>query len=328
MSGAERHEAAPGPISLIAPVRNEESSVAALLRGILQQTRLPSEVVIADGGSTDRTREIIREQQPSYPVPLVLVEAGEAFPGRGRNVAIERASHEWIASIDAGIVPHPEWLEELARTAAAEPEAQIVYGRYEPVADSYFTECAAMAYVPRAERPRFVASSLFRRSAWRAAGGFPEDLRSAEDLLFFRSLDRLGVPAAYSPGAVVYWSIQPDLGRTFRRFATYSRYNMIAGLASAWQARVTVLYALMLAAAAAGVLLWMPLLALPPLILLLRAARRVYNWRRGRGLRTLAALLDPRRLLTVAWIGFVIDLAMFRGVLDWLLKDRARTREG
>jgi glycosyltransferase involved in cell wall biosynthesis len=327
VAGATRARAV-GPISLIAPVRDEEESITRLLDGVLRQTLRPDEVVIADGGSADRTREIVRERQAAYPVPLVLVEAGEAFPGRGRNAAIEAAAHQWIASIDAGIVPDAAWLEELAGAAAREPEAQIIYGRYEPVADSYFTECAAMAYVPRAERVRFIASSLFRRSAWRAAGGFPEDLRSAEDLLFFRSLDGLNVPAAYCPGAVVYWSIQPDLRRTFRRFATYSRYSMIAGLASEWQVRVSLLYALMAAVAVVGALFWKPLLALPPLVLLLRAARRVHNWRRGRGLRTLAAILDPRRVLTVAWIAFVIDVATFRGLLDWLLKDGARTRKG
>ena len=90
--------------------------------------------------------------------------------------------------------------------------------------------------------------------------------------------------------------------------------------------RLTRATAALLAALAAGALVWWPLLLLPPLALLLRAARRVYNSRKGRGWRTAAAVLDPRRLLTVAWIGFAVDVAMFRGVLDWLVRDGARVR--
>ena len=326
MNNFGQHPAAE-KISVIVPVRNEEGSIRQLLNGLRTQTRQPDEIVITDGGSTDRTREMIHAYRPQSPVPVILVEADHALPGRGRNLAIERASHEWIASIDAGIVPDPHWLEELARTAREEPEAGVVYGRYEPVVDSYFTECAAMAYVPRSDRPRFVASSLFRRAAWEAAGRFPEDLRSGEDLLFFEGLDRARVPAAYSRGAVVHWSIQPDLRRTFRRFATYSRYSMIAGLGSQWQVRVSLLYVALVAFAAAGLLTWRPLLLVPPLALLARAARRIHNWRRGRGWRTVIEVLNPRRLLTVAWIALAVDAAMFRGVLDWLVRDRARVRE-
>lgn len=328
MNEVEQREASLERITLIAPVKDEEESVGRLLRGILEQTLRPSEVVITDGGSTDGTREIVREFQRTYPIPLVLVETSHAFPGRGRNLAIERASHEWIASIDAGIVPDENWLKRLVETARREPQAQVIYGRYRPVTDTFFTECAAIAYVPPpGSMPRFIASSMFRRSVWERAGGFPEELRSGEDLLFFKRMDELEVPAAFSREALVSWSIQPSIKSTYRRFATYSRYGMRAGLGAEWQLRVAVLYGVLMMLAVVASVSWLPLLLLPPALLLLRAEKRIYNWYRADARRAAVEMINPPRVLMVTFIGVAIDVAMFHGVLRWLWSDRAGARE-
>ena len=311
-------------ISVVVPVRNEESSIARLLESLLAQSRPPAEIVITDGGSSDRTREIIGRFQAASKLPVVLIETEGSLPGRGRNLAIERAAGEWVACIDAGIVPRADWLQELAEAAARTPSADVIYGRYEAVTDTYFTECAAIVYAPApGERTRSIASCLLKRAAWAAAGGFREDLRSGEDLLFFKALEDARAHAAFADEAVVYWTLQPSTRATFQRFAKYSRHGMKAGLAAGWQVRVTRLYVLMLVAALAGALFWLPLIGLPPLVLLLRAARRTGRWfGRASRARALAEIFNPRRLLAVAWINLVIDVAMFRGMLDWLTNDR------
>src|SRR5687768_13766119 len=191
-------------ISVIVPVRNEEDSIQALLDGLLNQTRLPDEIVITDGGSTDRTREIIEGYiQRGFPVRLIREKA--ALPGRGRNVAATHASCEWLAFTDAGIRPDREWLAALARRAEAD-HADVVYGAWEPVTESFFTECAAISYVPppgkRGDaliRPRFIASSLMRRIVWESVGGFPEHLRSAEDLVYMNNVAEAGFRITYAP---------------------------------------------------------------------------------------------------------------------------------
>jgi glycosyltransferase involved in cell wall biosynthesis len=312
-------------ISVIAPVKNEEGSIAQLLQGVLEQTYRPAEIVITDGGSGDRTKEIIREYQASCPIPIVLIETDYALPGRGRNLAIARAAHEWIASIDGGIRPRPDWLERLVETARREPGAEIVYGTAEPVTDTYFTECAAISYVPGGRLTQFIASCLLRRSAWAAAGGFREDLRSGEDLLFFRGLKEAGVKAANCADALVTWELRPTLARTFRRFTVYSRHNMRAGLGREWQFNVTRLYLIILVLLAAGFFV-RPLLLLPPAILLLRTWKRMWGYYRARAPERLwRELLNPRRVLTITWINVVIDIATLRGLWQWLLYDRAAT---
>ena len=321
--GAPAAATGPARASVVVPVKDEEASVGRLLDGLLAQTLRPAEIVVADGGSSDGTREIVRRYGggDARAPAVVLVEAGPALPGRGRNEAIARAAGEWVACIDAGIVPHPDWLKSLAEAAARDPGAEVVYGRYEAATESYFEECAAVLYAPApGEQTRSIASCLLARAAWERAGRFREDLRSGEDLLFFKRLEAAGARCTYAPDAVVYWSLQPDAARTFRRFSTYSLNNLRAGLAREWQWNVTRLYLLLAVVAAVGALLWPPLLVVPPMALLARASRRALRWYGARGrAAALREAFNPRRVLTIAWINLVIDAAMFAGMARWLL---------
>ena len=177
-------------VSVIVPVRDEEKSIRELLDSLLAQTRPPDEIVITDGGSVDATPQII-EEYIRKGAPVRLMREHAALPGRGRNVGASVASHDWLAFTDAGIRLANNWLEMLVAKAAADDSTDVVYGSWQPVTDTFFKQCAAIAYVPppmprdgQLVRPRFIASTLLRRDAWLAVNGFPEDLRSAEDLIF------------------------------------------------------------------------------------------------------------------------------------------------
>jgi glycosyltransferase involved in cell wall biosynthesis len=279
-----------------------------------------------DGGSSDRTKEIIRTIKETSDIPIKLIETDGALPGRGRNLAIQGAAHEWIASIDGGIRPRVDWLEQLVETARNNPQAQVIYGTARPVTDTYFTECAAIAYLPPGPLRQFIASSLILRAAWTAAGGFREDLRSGEDLLFFRALEKASVKTAESPRAVVTWELRPNLATTFRRFVVYSRNGMKAGLARHWQYNVSRLYLLLLLLLLLGLWFW-PLLLAPPLILMLRAEKRIWGWFRVTNReRVWSEVLNPRRVITVAWINVVIDVATSLGMLQWFFSERSAAR--
>ena len=132
-------------ISVVIPVRNEEHSIIPLLDSLKNQTLQPAEIIVADGGSTDRTVEIV-ETYESGAVSIHLVRGGPGFPGRGRNLGIDRASNEWVAFIDAGVKPSERWLEMLAEVAQAPENPDVVYGSYEPVIHTLFEECAAIAF--------------------------------------------------------------------------------------------------------------------------------------------------------------------------------------
>lgn len=310
------------PISLVIPVRNEEHSLRELLASIAGQTRRPDEVILVDGGSTDRTVAVARELTAGDP-RVQVIEAGDATPGRGRNVGIAAAKFDHIALTDAGLRLEPGWLAGLAEVVERRPEVRVVYGHYEPVIDSYFLRCAALAYVPPTEpreggrsRGPSTASMLLHRSVWEELGGFP-DARAAEDLMFMERVEHGGYEIGWAPAAVVHWRIQPTLRRTVRRFVLYSKHNVWAGRQRYWHYGVARQYAAAAVVAGLGVALspwWFVLL---PAGGLARVARTI---RARRHDVSPAVRYNPLVFAGVGLVLAAIDAATFIGWAQALLQ--------
>ncbi|HEX8459760.1 MAG TPA: glycosyltransferase [Pyrinomonadaceae bacterium] len=326
-SGAQRFD-----VSLVVPVRNEEASLRALLESIARQTVQPREVILVDGGSTDRTVELARELAANSATPLRVIEATEATPGRGRNIGIEAARSVWVALTDAGIKLEPEWLENLIAVARADSEVSVVYGNYEAAVRSFFERCAALVYLPpkvergggRRLRGPSIASALLRREVWRAAGGFP-DLRAAEDLFFMEEVARLNFKTGYAPQATVWWNLQPTLRKTFRKFTLYSRHNVWAGRQWDWHYGLARQYAVWLVFVALAFLHSAWWLVVPAAGLLARAFKSIYARREGRGW---AWLLNPAQFAGVVFVMLTIDLATFVGWAQAAWRVRPRGDSG
>jgi glycosyltransferase involved in cell wall biosynthesis len=321
-------------VSVIVPVRDEEDSIRELLDSLLAQTYPPDEIVITDGGSVDATPQIIESYQLKG-VPVKLIRAGAALPGRGRNLAAAEAKYEWLAFTDGGIRLAKGWLEALVAKAEEDDSIDIVYGSVEPVTDTFFTECAAIAYVPPPKpqedviaRPRFIASSLLRREAWTRVKGFPENLRSAEDLLFMDRLEKAGYRAVFEPQAFVYWRLRSTLKSTFKRFLVYSLNNIRAGLFNQWQARILFRYAMLLLIGVAAIvidpgLFWVPF----ALWVLMLVARSIVSIWRNRNCYPGSFIRNVRRGLMVTAILAVLDAAAIIGWVQWLFLDAFRSAE-
>ncbi len=319
-------------VSVIVPVRDEEHSIRELLDSLLKQTRPPDEIVITDGGSVDATPQII-EEYIQQGAPVRLIRAGAALPGRGRNLGAAAAQFGWLGFTDAGIRLENNWLETLVARAAQDNSIDIVYGSWEPVTDTFFKECAAIAYVPPPAlrdgivvRPRFIASTLLRREAWERVGGFPEDLRSAEDLVFMDRLEAAGYRAVFEPRAQVHWNLRPTLGTTFKRFLIYSRNNIRAGLWRQWQATILFRYAVLLVLLVLALILdprwvWVPVSAW----LLMLAARAAVSIRRNRHCYPASWFHNLIRASLIMSLLAVLDVAAIIGSVQWLLLDSFRS---
>ena len=318
-------------VSVVIPVRDEEKSIRELLDSLLAQTRPPDEIVITDGGSTDATPHII-EEYIRRGAPVRLIRAGAALPGRGRNLGAAQASYEWLAFTDAGIRLENDWLEKLIAKAEEDESIDVVYGSWQPVTDTFFKQCAAIAYVPPPSirdgimiRPRFIASTLLRRDAWRVVNGFPEDLRSAEDLIFMDRVESAGYRFVHEPRAVVHWDLRPTLGATFKRFLIYSRNNIRAGLFRQWQRTILIRYGVLVALAIAALIIepawvWFPIGAW----LLMLVARAAVSIKRNASVYPASLLQNVTRAAMVMSLLAVLDAAAIIGSIQWLLLDSFR----
>jgi succinoglycan biosynthesis protein ExoA len=88
-------------ISIILPVRNEASFIARSLYAVMAQD-YPSdrlEMIVADGMSTDGTREVVESFRTRYPNVRLIDNVGKIVP-TGLNAAIAQARGEIIVRVD------------------------------------------------------------------------------------------------------------------------------------------------------------------------------------------------------------------------------------
>lgn len=238
-------------VSVIATVLNEGAAIHRLLDSLAGQTRQPDEVIFVDGGSHDGTPAILEAAALDGRLPLkVLIEPG-ANISRGRNVAVAAASGDLIASTDAGVRLSDGWLAALVKPFEAPDPPQVVSGVFLPDARTTFEAAMAATVLPALSEVNpvtFLPSSrsvAFTRTAWQAAGGYPEWLDYCEDLVFDLRLRRLYPVFGFAPDAVVYFRPRSDLHSFFKQYYHYARGD---GKADLWRKRHAIRYLTYLAA--------------------------------------------------------------------------------
>lgn len=234
-------------VSVIVTVKNEEGSIAGLLDSLLTQTLSPHEVILADGGSTDRTRQIA-ESYAARGLPLRVIDAPGSNISQGRNAAIRATTGDVIASTDAGVRLEPAWLAQLVEPLTG---ADVASGFFVADPRSVFETAMGATVLPdlvEVNPATFLPSSrsvAFTREAWERVGGYPEWLDYSEDLVFDLRLQAVGCRFAFAPRAVAHFRPRSSL----RAFAVqYYRYARGDGKADLWRLRHAVRYAVYLLA--------------------------------------------------------------------------------
>lgn len=89
-------------ISVVITTFNDEKELPALLNQIGTQKLLPNEIIIADGGSNDRTIDIINEYKDKLKSQLVVLLDGRLNISEGLNLAIRNTNFDRIAIMATG----------------------------------------------------------------------------------------------------------------------------------------------------------------------------------------------------------------------------------
>ena len=109
-------------VSVVMPVRNEESFIALSLNAVLHQDypQERMEILVADGDSEDATREIIQALPGAERVQLI--RNPRRTQAAGMNAAIRRARGDVIVRVDGHTVIAPDYVRQcviaLRRTGA------------------------------------------------------------------------------------------------------------------------------------------------------------------------------------------------------------------
>jgi glycosyltransferase involved in cell wall biosynthesis len=114
-------------ISVVVPAYNEEGNIRGCLESLNRQTlpRTEYEIIVVDGGSKDRTRELAAPL-----ADLVFIQTSERVGG-ARNDGAMKARGAILAMTDADSVVPPDWLERI-RDDFARYHPVVVYGPVYP----------------------------------------------------------------------------------------------------------------------------------------------------------------------------------------------------
>lgn len=117
-------------VSIIVPVRNAERTLEKTFEYLfgLNYPREQLELVIADGGSSDKTVDVIKKWQTEYPF-IKLVEIPNCpSPGFARNKALEKVSGDFLFFTDGDCAPCPEWINIMLKHFDRDPSIAGIGG--------------------------------------------------------------------------------------------------------------------------------------------------------------------------------------------------------
>lgn len=172
-------------ISVIIPVINEAESIAPLLQH-LKETSVSdnTELIVVDGGSTDKTKEIAKKEGAT-----VI----DSLKGRAKqmNAGAKAASGEILYFLHADTYPPKNWQNEIMQVIKQGYDAgccRLSFDDNHPALRLYawFTKFDVDLF-------RFGDQSLFVRSnLFKKTGGFDEKLVVMEDQEFVKTLKKSG----------------------------------------------------------------------------------------------------------------------------------------
>lgn len=215
-------------VTVAVPTFQEEDSIVECLDAVMAQTYAGvTEILVVDGGSTDRTRALAAGR-----AGVRVLDNPRRIQAAALNLALAEARGDVLVRVDGHSRIAPDYVERcvaaLERTGAA-----IVGGAMHPVGEGWLGRgiAAAMRSPLGAGPARFhtggpegwvdtVYLGAFRVAAAREVGGYSEDLAVNEDAEFaFRLRERGGVyfdpsiRSVYTPRATL-----PALARQFYRY--------------------------------------------------------------------------------------------------------------
>lgn len=196
-------------VSVIIPCYNEQSTIRLLLTALREQTfpRAEMEIVVADGMSSDGTRDAITAFQKDFPDLNVRVVDNtlRSIPS-AVNRAIESSRGDIIVRLDAHSKPYPDYVANCVSAIEA-GQGDNVGGVWEihPGADTWIAKSIAVAashplgvgdalyrHATQAAEVDTVPFGSFKRSLIERVGLFDESLLTNEDYEFNARIRKAG----------------------------------------------------------------------------------------------------------------------------------------
>ena len=159
---------------IITPARDEEKHIEETIRAIASQTIPPTEWIIVDDGSSDRTAEIAKRYALRFPWIHVVCRPNRGTRKSGGGVieafyegykAVQCNDWEFIVKLDADLTFSPDYFQKCFENFEHEPRLGVGGGDiYHEIGGASTLEVNPKFHVRG-------ATKIYRRACWEAIGG-------------------------------------------------------------------------------------------------------------------------------------------------------------
>lgn len=263
-------------VTVVIPALNEEAFIATCLESMLAQQHTNLQIIVADGRSSDATRDIVmgyarRDRR------VELIDNPKRGVAAALNVGLDNARGRYIARVDAHSMISPDYISRIVdhfSTGAWSGVGGRIHGlAYTPTgvaaaaadASVFGVGNAKHHYGDQVQLMEHVTYGAYRVAVARAYRGWDENVPTNEDFEFDYRLTSAGRLVLFDPNIVVHWTCRQDLRAVFDQYRRYgaSKPRVIRKHPRSLRLRQTVAPALVLWTAVV-----IALGALQPLVLL------------------------------------------------------------
>lgn len=223
-------------VSILMPVFNEERYIVQALESLLAQDYPNFEILIIDGGSTDRTREIVVEYQEDNPQIRLLHNPGK-WQSRGLNIGLQASKGDIIARMDGHTVVSKDYITNVVKYLMENPEISNVGGLVRADAETPMGKTIALAYrswfaVPSKYRIStqnayvdMVFMGAWRRETFEQVGMWNELLKANEDYEHNYRIRKMGGKVLLATELETVYFCRETLKELWLQYYAYGRHK-------------------------------------------------------------------------------------------------------
>lgn len=226
-------------VSIIVPIRNEERFIAQCLRSVIDQDYPQDrmEVLVVDGRSEDRSREIVAEFSLRYPA-IKLLDNPRLTAPTAMNLGIRKARGDVIVRVDGHCLLESDYISQCVK-CLQRTGADNVGGLIRAVAESYVGQVIGLAinsffgsggskfhYSSKEQYVDTVYLGAFRRGVFDRVGLFNERLIRNQDYELNYRIRAAGGKIVLSPAIKSHYYGRSSLIDLWHQYLQYGFWKL------------------------------------------------------------------------------------------------------